>query len=229
MAVQLNLFDLNLLRALDALLHEKSVTRAAETLHVTQQAMSGSLKRLREHFDDELLSRIGLRLELTPLGSALVIPVREAMLQIALAVETKPNFDPRQGRRRFRIAMSDYAVAAFFPNLIARLLTHAPGIVCELHDLVSTAFTDLEAGDLDLTVQPSFWRLRQQELPAGIRSMPLFDDDFACAVDASIHNFEEMTRDRYLSLPHTIVRLNSEFKTVVGDAGSETGFRHTSR
>ena len=57
--MNLRRFDLNLLRALDALLSERNVTRSAERLFVTQQAMSGSLGRLREYFDDELLVRGG--------------------------------------------------------------------------------------------------------------------------------------------------------------------------
>ncbi|WP_245988131.1 helix-turn-helix domain-containing protein [Sphingobium fluviale] len=60
-------FDLNLLRALHMLLRERNVTRAANELHVTQQAMSGSLKRLRQHFDDPLFIRVGQHLEPTPM------------------------------------------------------------------------------------------------------------------------------------------------------------------
>lgn len=225
MAVQLHLFDLNLLRSLDALLHERSVTRAAERLHVTQQAMSGSLKRLREHFGDELLVRVGLRLELTPRGGALLKPVREALLQVALAVEATPSFDPAEGRRRFRVAMSDYVATSFFPLLMARVLADAPGIVCDLHEVGATTFGRLEAGDLDVTVTPSsfIWRTRQQEMPAGIRSMPLFEDDFVCAVDASCHAFADMTLERYLSLPHAAVRLDGEVKTIVEDSWDRNG------
>ena len=79
-AMNLSSFDLNLLRALDALLAEKNVTRAAERLFVTQQATSGALHRLRDHFGDELLTKVGRRLELTPLARSLVIPVRETLL-----------------------------------------------------------------------------------------------------------------------------------------------------
>lgn len=223
MAVQLNLFDLNLLRALDALLRERSVTRAAEQLHVTQQAMSGSLKRLREHFGDELLSRVGLRLELTPLGEALLTPVREAMLQIALAVETTPSFVPGSTRRRFRIALSDYGIMSFLPPLMARLLADAPGIAFEVHEVVATAFAGLEAGDLDLTVQPNLGRLTEESMPPCLRSMPLYTDDFACAVDATMHDSDEMTIERYLALPHAVTRLDGKTKTAVAIAWERHG------
>ena len=62
----LNRFDFNLLLALDTLLSERSVTRAADRLCVTQPALSGSLQRLRQHFDDPLLLRVGREMELTP-------------------------------------------------------------------------------------------------------------------------------------------------------------------
>ncbi len=217
MGVQLNLFDLNLLRALDALLHERSVTRAAEKLHVTQQAMSGSLKRLREHFEDDLLVRIGLRLEPTSLGNALLVPVREAMLQIARAVETRPHFIPAETRRQFSVAMSEYVVASFMPLLMARLIGSAPGIIVDIHDVSGTVFSSLESGELDLSVQPSFTQLFDEALPSGIRSIPLFADDFACAVDGSLHSFDELTRELYLSLPHAAIRFHGG-DTIVGDA-----------
>ena len=75
--VDLKNFDLNLLRALDALLEEKNVTHAGQRLFITQQAASGALQRLREHFGDPLLTPVGRRLELTPLALSLIHPVRE--------------------------------------------------------------------------------------------------------------------------------------------------------
>src|SRR5688572_14126405 len=80
--MQLNRFDLNLLIALDALLHEKNVTRAAERVFVSQPAMSAALQKLRDYFDDPLLVRVGRDMELTPRGLSLVEPVREALLRI---------------------------------------------------------------------------------------------------------------------------------------------------
>ena len=96
-------FDLNLLRALDALLQERSVTHAAKRCHVTQQAMSSTLKRLREFFDDGLLVRIGRQFELTALGSALQIPIHDALLQAASVVNTKASFDPVRAARRLQL------------------------------------------------------------------------------------------------------------------------------
>jgi hypothetical protein len=80
--MRLNRFDLNLLIALDALLHEKNVTRAAERVFISQPAMSAALQKLREYFDDPLLVQVGRDLQLTPRGLSLLGPVREALLKI---------------------------------------------------------------------------------------------------------------------------------------------------
>ncbi|GLI97365.1 LysR family transcriptional regulator [Sphingobium sp. BS19] len=87
-----NNFDLNLLRSLDALIRERNVTRASEKLHVTQQAMSGALRRLRGHFEDDLLVRVGRSMELTPLARALRDPVREALLTRLIHETAAPRF-----------------------------------------------------------------------------------------------------------------------------------------
>ena len=78
--------DLNLLVAMDALLTERSTTRAGERIYLSQSAMSGALARLRAFFDDELLIQVGQRMVLTPLAEDLVNPVREALLAIEKVV-----------------------------------------------------------------------------------------------------------------------------------------------
>ena len=74
--------DLNLLTALKALLTEKNVTRAGESVHITQPAMSGILARLREYFGDPLIVPVGRKMELTPLAESLVEPLTDALLRI---------------------------------------------------------------------------------------------------------------------------------------------------
>lgn len=211
-------FDLNLLRALDALLQERNVTRAAARLHVTQQAMSGSLKRMRELFDDALLERVGKHLEPTPLGAALLQPVHEVMLQIDLVLATTPTFDPGRTTRRFRIAMSDYATVTILPLLMAQLSRTAPGIVCEIQLIDDRVFRDLEAGELDLCLLPSNWRLYQDCKPENILSQTLFGDDFVCVVDRHNPIGDVFDVPAYLSLPHNIVRLGGGVRSIVENA-----------
>jgi LysR family nod box-dependent transcriptional activator len=126
--MQLNRFDLNLLIALDALLHEKNVARAAERVFVSQPAMSAALQKLREYFEDPLLVRVGRGMQLTPRGPSLVEPVREALLRIQATLGTQPSFDPRTVQRTFTLIVSADALLRVMPAVFRRLAREAPGI-----------------------------------------------------------------------------------------------------
>src|SRR3546814_20202417 len=104
--MQLKGLNLNLLVVLDALLREKSVTKTAERLNVTQPAISAALQRLREYLEDPLLERNGRKVELTQRAKDLAVPVREILLRIESALKTTPNFDPAEAKRTFRVPMS---------------------------------------------------------------------------------------------------------------------------
>jgi len=89
--MQFHRFDLNLLIALDTLLREKNITRAAEKVFVSQPAMSAALHRLRDYFGDPLLVRVGRDMELSPRGQSLIEPVREALLLIQATLGSQPT------------------------------------------------------------------------------------------------------------------------------------------
>ena len=219
--MQVTLFDLNLIRALDALLSERNVTRAAERLFVTQQAMSGSLRRLRDHFDDELLVRVGRHLEPTPLGAALRQPMRELLLQTEITLQIEPTFDPMKSERNFRVAMSDYAIMTYLPHFMPLLAARAPHMVCEIKALDDTVFDNVARGELDFCLLPSNARLYQKSLPCEIRSLTLFEDDFVCVVDARHPDIgATLSLDQYLTLPHNTVRLGAGMRSIVEIAWS---------
>lgn len=132
--------DLNLLVALDALLEQRSVTRAAEQLHLSQPALSASLARLRHHFNDQLLTRAGNESRLTPLAVRLKERTREALGSIERVFGAESEFDPSISRREFRIVLSDYATVIFggiladllnaeAPHARLRFLNNTPSIV----------------------------------------------------------------------------------------------------
>jgi hypothetical protein len=107
--MDLHLFDLNLLVALDALLTERNVTRAGNRLNLSQSAMSGRWLGCRHYFRDELLVPVGRQMVLTPVAEGLVGPVRDILLQIRGTLGSKPSFDPSYrhapsvaGRQRLR-------------------------------------------------------------------------------------------------------------------------------
>jgi LysR family transcriptional regulator, nod-box dependent transcriptional activator len=222
---QLNRFDLNLLTALDALLMDRNVTRAAERLFVTQQAMSASLRRLRDHFGDPLLTRVGREMMLTPLATALTIPVREALLKVENALGTTPVFDPKLSSRRFRIALSDYASLIILPRLLRQSSTDAPGMVFEVEAIDETTYARVEHGDVAFSITTHDWtRFGDHRPSAEIRVAPLFTDDFVCVVDKSHPVIGEgMTAELYGRLRHNVARFGTHTETIVEKAWRECG------
>lgn len=120
--MRFNHLDLNLLVALDVLLEEQNITRAAERLHMTQSATSGVLARLRTYFEDELLVQVGRKMQPTPYATELAKPVREVLLTIQSSITAKPVFDPATSKRHFRLVTSDYLISVLF----ARDPEHSP-------------------------------------------------------------------------------------------------------
>lgn len=172
--MQLNRFDLNLLIALDALLREKNVTRAAERVFLSQPAMSAALQKLRTYFNDPLLVRVGRDLQLTPKGLSLVEPVHEVLLRVQATLATQPAFDPGSARQRFTLVLASPALVLMAPRLLERLAREAPGVRCHFESLDATSLSRLEYGDADLAIaidDPEFFG--QRHWPEWLRSAAL--------------------------------------------------------
>ncbi|NKJ00930.1 LysR family transcriptional regulator [Novosphingobium sp. SG707] len=211
----LNRFDFNLLLALDTLLSERSVTRAADRLCVTQPALSGSLQRLRQHFDDPLLLRVGREMELTPKARALIEPVRIALLHIDAVLETKAQFDPGTSERTFRVAMSDYCVHIYLPKVVRILSTRAPQLRLMVENVFGPSFSRLEGGDIDMVITHGDRSLFGREgRDVDLSSADLFVDSFVCVVDRDHPIGETMTKEDYLSYPHALAFFGANVRTV---------------
>lgn len=167
-------FDIGLLVALDALLTEKSVTRAGERLHLSQPATSIILARLRQYFGNELLVPAGRRMILTPLAESLVAPVRSCLLQIQQTVTSKAEFDPAASNRTFCLAVSDYVTAVLMPQVMQEAERQGPGIRFELVRLDESIGQKLEKGDIDFLIRPSAHVLTMHP------KEPLFEDTHTC-------------------------------------------------
>jgi LysR family nod box-dependent transcriptional activator len=202
--MQLNRFDLNLLIALDALLHEKNVTRAAERVFVSQPAMSAALQKLREYFNDQLLVRVGRDMELTPRGLSLVEPVREALLRIQATLGTQPTFDPGTVKRTFTLIVSADAVLRVMPAVFRRLAREAPGITCHVGHFSETTLSRLEYGDADLYLGLNSLRLfGLRAFPDTLRIIDLRPVQWVAVVAQDHPSVENtITEAQYLALPH---------------------------
>ena len=172
--MDLHLFDLNLLVALDALLRECNVTQAGNRLNLSQPAMSGALARLRSHFQDELLVSVGRRMVRTPLGDELVQPVRDILLQVRGTLEARSGFDPATSTRHLTIAASDYVIAILMADALRRVRCEAPHITFDLRPLGPRADEALDNAELDFLIAPA-----SAEFEAHASEV-LFEDSFTC-------------------------------------------------
>lgn len=168
--------DLNLLVAFDALIEERSVTRAARRIGLSQPAMSAALARLRALFEDPLFRRTARGIEPTPRALQLAAPVRAGLAQFRRALEGDSAFEPRGSERTFRLAMTDYAEWLLLGSLMAALDREAPGVqlqVRRLDRLFTVPESDLRTGAVDLAVG-FFQDLRS--LQEGTLEVTLFEE-----------------------------------------------------
>ncbi|MEK8029797.1 LysR family transcriptional regulator [Ideonella sp. DXS29W] len=152
--MRFNRLDLNLLIALDALLTERSITRAAERLNLTPSAVSSALSRLRDYFEDELLVQVGRKMEPTPRAEGLHDAVRDVLVRIDSAIAIQPEFDPAATDRTFRIFMSDYTQMVLMPHVLALAAAQRCTARFELLPQVTNPQRNLERGEADLLIIP---------------------------------------------------------------------------
>ncbi|MXP45753.1 LysR family transcriptional regulator [Allopontixanthobacter sediminis] len=152
--MRLDNFDLNLLVAFEVLLEERSVTRAAQRLNVTQSAMSASLKRLRGSFQDEILILHGKKMIPTQHALTLAPEVSITLMRLKTLIATGTGFDPATSKRRFQINASDYITTVLLVPLIEHLQVEAPGVRLNLSLPSSQSAARLEAGETDLLLTP---------------------------------------------------------------------------
>src|SRR6201984_658640 len=129
--MNLKSLDLNLLVALDALLREANVSRAAMRIGLSQPAASHALQRLRDLMGDPLLVRSGARMELTPRAQALRAPLAQALDQVR-GLFIPEAFDAAQSERQFRLMMPDLAVELLMPTLMEKVTRLAPNVTIDV-------------------------------------------------------------------------------------------------
>ena len=139
-------FDLNLFVYLDALMRERSVTKAAQSLGITQPAMSNGLKRLRELFGDPLLVRTSDGMSATERALQLQPLVRNILAEADSAVQPTGIFESETSQRVYRIMVSDYAEATLVPAIVKRLREEAPGIILDFLTPSDVTYKDVEQG-----------------------------------------------------------------------------------
>jgi DNA-binding transcriptional LysR family regulator len=217
--MNLRSIDLNLLPVFEAIYAERSLTRASETLHVTQPAVSNALGRLRAAFDDPLFVRTAKGMTPTPAAQALIKPVREALARLRAGLDARTTFDPKTSERIFNIAVRDVAASAIMPPLAKRLRRVAPGIRLQCHQVERHDIpTELAAGRLDFAIDIS--ALARPELD----SVRLMSDRLVCALRRR-HSMagRRLSVKEVAALPHVAVSNRRAGRTLAEEALSRAG------
>jgi DNA-binding transcriptional LysR family regulator len=180
--VHLANLDLNLLVALRELVRERSVTRAAERLGVTQPAASAALARLRRHFGDDLLVREHGEYALTALGAQLAEQVDAVCAGAERVFAASARFDPATSEREFTLVMADYTIMVMGEELSRAVNQQAPRVRLHIRLVRESLGTEYADGArfVDGVVAPPTFGFA---LP-GTRSAELFTDRWVCLVDA---------------------------------------------
>lgn len=167
--------DINLVLALDALLSERSVTRAAKRIGLSQPAMSHALAKLRELLDDPLLIRMGRSMVLSERAETLRRQVDEVMSGLDRLFATRPLFEPHTSKQQLTIAATDYVQFVLLPALDRLLALEAPAISLVVRPLLlASVFEELRAGELDIAIG----LVPTATLPELIHAAELFRDRF---------------------------------------------------
>lgn len=166
-------FDLNLLRALDALLRDQSTVKAGERIGLSQPAVSSALGRLRLALQDPLFVRQGQSIVPTEYAAGLELPLRRILDDLEDLLSGPQAFDPAGSANSFKISGSDFYAEMLMPALAARLSTSAPHMQVQLVDQVPDNYVEaLENHAIDLTLIP------RTQVPSWIEGMPVFQSRF---------------------------------------------------
>ncbi|UBH05698.1 transcriptional regulator [Leucobacter sp. Psy1] len=169
--------DLNLLRTFAAIYESRSLTAAAENLYVSPSAVSQTLAKLRQNFDDRLFIRVGREMSSTAFADELYGTVREALDALDRAVATR-GFAPRESRRRFKIALTEMGELHWAAPISRALRRHGPHISLDVQSLnLSTIEEDLTRGTVDLAIHSA-------NLSARLDSRPIKSEDYAVLLAA---------------------------------------------
>ena len=218
--------DLNLLVALDALLAERSVSRAAVRLHLSQPATSALLARLRELFGDPLLLRSARGMLPTPRALELLGPVKQVLDEIDAIVQPRTAFDPVSAVHTFTLSASDYVEYALLPTLVDFLERKAPGVRLAVRPLdLQTVAKQMESGEVDLCITGL------QNAPAGLHQQPLYAERMVSVVRRKHPGVgARLTLEKFCSLEHILVSVRgSGLSARIDEALAKLGRKRRTR
>ncbi|BBL22608.1 MULTISPECIES: LysR family transcriptional regulator [Comamonas] len=222
--------DLNLLRVFDEVMSERSLTRAAENLAITQPAVSNAMRRLRDAMGDELLVRHGQGVQPTPRAQALWPVVREALASLAdnLAPE---RFDPATAKTTLVLVMADATAGTLIPHLLEILEVEAPGVTVRIlplttrdpRSLLDEETADLAIGNFPAVLADLTARAQSGALVA-YESRRLYDGQYVAAMrrDHPLSR-QPLTLERYCAARHALVSFSGRAWGFIDEALASLG------
>ena len=222
--------DLNLLRVFDEVMAERSLTRAAHKLSLTQPAVSNAMRRLREAVGDELLVRSGQGVEPTARAMALWPPVREALAQLQESL-APGRFDPATATSTFVLAMADATAATLVPALVEILEREAPGVAIRVLPLTTRdprQLLDDEAADMAVGYFPAVLADLTARAQSGdavaFESRRLYDGEYVCVMRQG-HPLAHapLTLDAYCEARHMLVSFSGRAFGFIDEALASLG------
>ena len=195
--------DLRLLYTLETIHRLGTLTAASDALGLSQPALSHSLGRLREMFEDELFVRTSRGMKSTPKADELASSARRILSTVRAELSSAVPFDPADLKRTFRLGMTDVGEMVFLPELLQHLRDNSPGVDIESVTLAPRALAEaLEMGAIDLAIGP---------LPdlagADLKQRTIFERGFVCLVSAEHPRIRKgrITLAAFLKEPHLVV------------------------
>lgn len=217
---RVNGLDLNLLVAFEALYRERSVTRAAQSLGLTQPAMSQKLRRLRDGLDDPLFVASTNGLVPTASAEALAPTVRQALSALEGALTEVAGFDPSTAERHFVLQMNDFSEIVVVPTALRRLTEAGPRLTLEVVPPSPQVGEQLERGQVDLAFGAGV------PAPPSARTMRLGEHDFVVVARPDHPALRAgLTLDAYLAASHVVVAPRGGDDTFVDRALQAAGHR----
>ena len=219
--------NLNLLTALDALLTECNVTRAAHHLGLTQSATSHALRRLRELFDDPLLVRGSDGMVLTSRAEELSGPVRSGLLELQRAVYGEHIFKADKTTRAFSVATVDHPLMTGRPKFLQNLKQNAPHAKLEVVPFSDGLAKGLEVGDVDLVLAGAEAEM-VLALEKGLMRTLAIKEEFVCVArkdHAVLGNRKRLDLKAYLALSHLLVSTTARGPGIVDVVLLELGHK----
>lgn len=211
--------DLNLLKLLDALLKERSVTLAGNRLGLSQPAASRALARLRRLLQDRVMVRTAKGLEPTPRALALE-PALSRLLTEAQHIISPARFDPASAEGRLTLASIDHMALMLLPALAARMERLAPGLDLEVRSLHGDNIDLVARGDADVAVGV----FNDESLPAGFFRKDLYLEDLVCLLRRGHPVLQHpWTAERFSALPHVLVTITGRGETLIDTALASLG------